>query len=182
MIRADAFLSGGRGTHHLNLRPPAPQVFVIGDLALAEHNGKPLPMIAPVAIQQGTAAARNVLRLMTGDQTLPFHYQDRGAMVTIGRNAAVVCLGQWTFTGFFAWIQWLIVHFINLIGFRTRLLVLASWAWDYLFFERAVRLILPAEKERPLGGAQSAPGLEKWRRRTPKGAMTHLRDALFFFS
>jgi len=121
------------------------EAFVIGDLALVEAEGHPLPMIAPAAVQEGSAAAANILRLMEGKTPSPFAYRDRGAMVTIGRNAAVVRLGQRSFTGFFAWVLWLFVHFINLIGFRNRLLVLAGWAWDYLFFERPVRLILPTE-------------------------------------
>ncbi len=106
-------------------------------------------MIAPVAIQQGEAAARNVLRQINGDAPLPFRYRDRGTMVTIGRNAAVAHVWGRAFTGFAAWLLWLSVHLINLIGFRNRLFVLINWAWDYFFYERAVRLILPAEGARP---------------------------------
>lgn len=120
-----------------------PTVYVIGDLAYMEQGGAPLPLIAPVAIQQGVAAAQNIARQVAGQSPVPFHYWDRGAMVTIGRNAAVACLGGRTFTGFLAWIVWLGVHILNLIGFRNRLLVLINWAWDYVFYERGVRLILP---------------------------------------
>jgi NADH dehydrogenase len=75
---------------------------------------------------------------------LPFRYRDRGAMTTIGRNAAVAYMWGHPFTGFFAWAIWLTVHIFNLIGFRNRLIVIINWAWDYFFFERGVRLILPA--------------------------------------
>ncbi len=122
-----------------------PEVHVIGDLAHIEDGGRPLPMIAPVAIQQGVAAARNIARQILGQDPLPFRYRDPGVMATIGRNAAVVYWRGRSFTGFPAWILWLGVHLFNLIGFRNRLFVLINWAWDYLFFERAVRLILPSE-------------------------------------
>lgn len=124
--------------------PDHPEVYVVGDQAYVEEEGRPLPMVAPVAIQQGTTAARNVERQIAGIAPQPFHYRDPGSMATIGRNAAVVELGRWTFTGFAAWVLWLGVHLIRLIGFRNRLLVLINWAWDYFLFERAVRLILPS--------------------------------------
>jgi NADH dehydrogenase len=121
-----------------------PEVYVVGDLCHFEQDGRQLPKVAPVAIQQGTAAARNVLRQVDGLAPLPFCYHDRGTMVTIGRNAAVAVLGGRCFTGYPAWLIWLSVHIANLIGFRNRLLVLINWAVDYLFSERAIRLILPS--------------------------------------
>lgn len=124
--------------------PEHPEVYVAGDLAYGEADGRPLPQIAPVATQQGEAAARNVLRQIRGKEPVPFRYRDRGTMVTIGRNAAVAQVWGLPFTGFPAWVVWLSVHLVNLIGFRNRLLVLAGWAWDYFFYERAVRLIFPA--------------------------------------
>lgn len=123
--------------------PDHPEVYVIGDLAHVEVNGQPLPMVAPVAIQQGQAAAQNIIRQIAGEAPEPFHYRNRGTMVTIGRNAAVAEVFGRAFTGFLAWLLWLSVHLFNLIGFRNRLLVLINWAWDYLFYERTVRLILP---------------------------------------
>lgn len=123
--------------------PDHPEVYVIGDLAYVEQDGRPLPLVAPVAIQQGVAAAQNIGRQIAGQTPLPFRYHDRGTMVTIGRNAAVTRLGNRTFTGFVAWLLWLGVHILNLIGFRNRLVVLINWAWDYLFYERVVRLIVP---------------------------------------
>jgi NADH dehydrogenase len=121
-----------------------PGVHVIGDLARSEENGKPLPMIAPVALQQGVTVAKNIQRREAGKAPLAFRYLDRGMMATIGRNAAVAQMGGFAFTGFPAWLAWLGVHLVNLIGFRNRLFVLINWAWDYFLFERMVRLILPA--------------------------------------
>lgn len=126
--------------------PEHPEVYVIGDLAHVEEDGRPLPMIAPVAIQQGRVAARNIVRQFAGLPTQPFRYRDPGWMAVIGRNAAVARLGGRSFTGFPAWVIWLTVHLFKLIGFRNRLVVLLNWAWDYLFFERTVRLILPSKK------------------------------------
>lgn len=125
--------------------PNYPEVYVIGDLALVERDGSPLPMIAPVAIQEGVAATRNILRQMNGQSPLPFHYHDRGTLITIGRNAAAAYIWGRAFTGFIAWVIWLSVHIFNLIGFRNRLIVLINWAWDYFFFERGVRLIFPSK-------------------------------------
>ncbi len=130
--------------------PDHPEVYVVGDLARVEAAGHPLPMIAPVAIQEGMAAARNIGRSVQGDAPLPFRYHDRGLLATIGRNAATAFLWGRTFTGRFAWLLWLGVHIYNLIGFRNRLIVLINWAWDYIFGERGVRLILPGIDESDL--------------------------------
>ena len=137
--------------------PGHPKVYVIGDLASVEEDGHPLPMVAPVATQQGVAAARNIMRQIAGRDPQPFHYQDKGTMATIGRNAAVAHLGWRDFTGFPAWALWLAVHLFRLIGFRNRLLVLINWAWDYLFYERGVRLILPVETVPASKTSQCAP-------------------------
>lgn len=125
--------------------PGHPEVYVIGDLCHLEQDGRPLPMTAPVAIQQGVTAAQNIMRQMAGQPPAPFRFRDKGTMVTIGRNVAVAHLARRCFTGFVAWLIWLAVHIFNLIGFRNRLLVLMNWAWDYLLYERTVRLILPSE-------------------------------------
>ncbi|MBZ5568805.1 MAG: NAD(P)/FAD-dependent oxidoreductase [Acidobacteriia bacterium] len=122
--------------------PGHPEVFVIGDLAnLAGKNGQPLPGLAPVAIQQGRAVARMIGREIRGLPREPFHYQDRGTMATIGRAAAVADFGKIKVTGFVAWILWLFVHIMSLIGFRNRLLVMLEWSWSYLTYERSARLI-----------------------------------------
>lgn len=122
--------------------PGHPEVFVIGDAAYLENGGgQPLPMVAPVAIQQASTAAGNIRRLMEGKGLEAFIYKDPGSLATIGRNAAVARLGGWKFKGFLAWLVWLVVHLIQIIGFRNRLMVLINWAWDYIFYDRAIRLI-----------------------------------------
>jgi NADH dehydrogenase len=119
-----------------------PEVLVIGDLAsFRRSNGKMLPGIAPVAIQQGNAAAENIWRSVQGEPRRPFHYIDRGTMATIGRAAAVAEIRALHLTGFVAWLAWLVVHIFFLIGFENRLLVMVQWAWSYLSYERGARLI-----------------------------------------
>jgi NADH dehydrogenase len=120
-----------------------PEVYAVGDLARFEQDGRPLPMVAPVAMQQATTAARNVRRQASGQALMPFRFRDPGMMATIGRNAAVAHFAGLAITGFPAWLVWLGVHLVKLIGFRNRLMVLTNWAWDYFLYERAVRLILP---------------------------------------
>jgi len=122
--------------------PGHPDVFVIGDLGAFTHQtGAPLPGVAPVAIQQGRAAANNVLRRLSGLATQPFRYRDRGSMATIGRAAAVAMVGRLQLSGYPAWLAWLFVHIIFLIGFRNRFLVLFEWAWAYITWHRGARLI-----------------------------------------
>ena len=122
--------------------PEYREVFVIGDLAaLTDASGAPLPGVAPVAIQQGGAAANNILRLVRGQATVPFKYHDKGSMATIGRAAAVAHIGKLELSGFLAWMAWLFVHILFLIGFRNRLMVMIQWAWSYITFERGSRLI-----------------------------------------
>jgi NADH dehydrogenase len=120
-----------------------PEVYAVGDLARFEQDGRLLPMVAPVAMQQATAAARNICRQSSGQALMPFRFRDPGMMATIGRNAAVAHYAGLAITGFPAWLVWLGVHLAKLIGFRNRIMVLTNWAWDYFLYERAVRLILP---------------------------------------
>ena len=130
-----------------------PELYAIGDLAYLEEGRRPLAMMAPVATQQGTAAARNILRRIRGEPGKKFRYRNLGNMVTIGRNKAVASLLGRSFTGWPAWLIWLGVHLFNLIGFRNRLLVLINWSWDYFCFDRTVKLILPRDsKEHPASG------------------------------
>ncbi len=131
-------------------------VWVLGDLA-APTGEDPPPMVAPVAIQQGAHVARGILRRVRGAEPEPFRYRDPGLLATIGRNAAVARLFGRTFTGFPAWALWAGVHIARLIGFRNRLVVLVSWAWDYLTFERVVRLILPLREAAGLEERGRAP-------------------------
>ncbi len=123
--------------------PGYPEVFVVGDLAHLEVEGQALPQIAQVALQQGSTAAENIVRMIGGKAPEEFTYRDLGMLAVIGRNAAVAHLWGRSFTGFAAWTLWLVVHVVNLMGFRNRMLVLVNWAWNYVFFRRAVRLILP---------------------------------------
>lgn len=121
--------------------PGHPEVFAVGDLAAFAQDGKPLPGVAPVAIQEGGWAAGNILRLLGGLAARPFRYRDRGTLATIGRAAAIAERGRIKVAGFWAWLLWLFVHILWLIGFRNRFLVVAEWAWTYLRFERGARLI-----------------------------------------
>ncbi|HEV2113349.1 MAG TPA: NAD(P)/FAD-dependent oxidoreductase [Terriglobales bacterium] len=117
-------------------------VLVVGDLAhFKGPDGQPLPGVAPVAIQMGTAVAKNIERDLQGRPRKPFHYVDKGSMATIGRNAAVAFTGKLHMKGFIAWLAWLFVHIFFLIGFRNRVMVLLEWAWAYFRFEKAARLI-----------------------------------------
>ena len=122
--------------------PGHPEVQVIGDLANFSHDGgKPLPGVSPVAMQQGRHAARNILAMMEGESPEPFHYWDKGSMATIGRNRAVADVHWFHFSGLLAWLAWLFVHIIFLVGFRNRLAVLIQWAWAYVTFNKGARLI-----------------------------------------
>jgi NADH dehydrogenase len=122
--------------------PGHPEVFVLGDLAaFKRRNGKMLPGIAPVAIQQGVAAAKNIWRSVRLEPRREFHYFDRGTMATIGRAAAVAEIRFLHLSGLLAWLAWLVVHIFFLIGFENRMLVLVQWAYSYLSYERGARLI-----------------------------------------
>lgn len=121
--------------------PGHPEVFIIGDASYLEENGEPLPMVAPVAMQMAVTAARNIVRTLQGKPLETFRYRDQGTLATIGRNAAVANVYGIEARGFVAWVMWLGIHIIQLIGFRNKLFVLLNWAWDYFFYERAARLI-----------------------------------------
>ncbi len=122
--------------------PGHPEVFVIGDLAaLKDENGKWLPGVAPVAMQQGKAAARNIAHDLKRQPRRNFHYVDKGSLATIGRSAGIAQFGKLHISGFLAWLSWLFVHIFFLIGFRNRVLVFIQWAWSYFTYERGARLI-----------------------------------------
>jgi NADH dehydrogenase len=139
----------GRVPIQLDLSLPGhPEVLVIGDLAsLAGADGKPLPGVAPVAIQQGRHAAANIRRMLAGGRPEPFVYRNRGNMAVIGRNRGIAVVGPLRLAGFLAWAAWLLVHIVYLIGFRNRLLVLTQWAWSYVTFQAGARLITDAPPE-----------------------------------
>ena len=137
--------------------PGEPNVYIIGDMAaFAGEDGRPLPMLAPVAMQQGSHAAANIRRQIADRNRSLSATSTRARWPRLterrGRPA-----GRRLFTGFIAWIVWLVVHLFQLIGYRNRLVVLINWAWSYLFFERAVRLILPVGRGRRDAPEESVP-------------------------
>jgi NADH dehydrogenase len=122
--------------------PGHPEVFVIGDLAaLKDKEGKLLPGVAPVAMQEGKATAYNIVAELKGEPRKDFHYFNKGNLATIGRAAAIAEFGKIHISGFIAWLSWLFVHIFFLIGFRNRIIVLVQWAWAYFTYERGARLI-----------------------------------------
>jgi NADH:ubiquinone reductase (H+-translocating) len=127
-------------------------IFAIGDVAglISAENPKGHPMVAPVAVQQGELLARNIKKLVLGKNNLePFKYKDMGSMATVGRNRAVVDLSFWKFGGFFAWLVWMFLHLMLLVGFRNRLVVFIDWMWNYFSYERALRLIVRKYEDFP---------------------------------
>ena len=133
----------GRVIIERNLTLPGhPDIFVIGDTASLSEQGKPLPGVAPVAMQQGRFVAETIRRRLKGDTAKKaFHYFDKGNLATVGRSFAIADLGPIKLSGFIAWITWLVVHIFYLIGFRNRLLVMIQWAWAYFTYQRGARLI-----------------------------------------
>jgi NADH dehydrogenase len=126
--------------------PGRDDVFVIGDLATLEQDGKPVPGVSPAAMQEGRHAAANIRRALDGASYRPFRYFDKGSFAVIGRGAAVgTVFDKFQLKGFFAWVAWLFIHIFYLIGFRNRLLVLFDWAYSYLTFRRGARLITGAQ-------------------------------------
>src|ERR1039457_6878420 len=122
--------------------PGHPEVFVIGDLAaLKDERGRMLPGVAPVAMQEGKAAARNIAHDLKREPRKNFHYIDKGSLATIGRSSSIAQFGKLHISGFIAWLSWLFVHIFFLIGFRNRVLVFIQWAWSYFTYERGARLI-----------------------------------------
>jgi NADH dehydrogenase len=140
--------------------PHHPEISVIGDLAAAKSHAPgreptPVPGVSPAAKQMGRAAAANIVRRLAGQPTLPFGYRDYGNLTTIGRNSAVVDLaspiGQFRFSGYFAWLFWLFAHIYFLIGFRNRIVVLIDWASAYWSKQRYARVVadIAAHSSRP---------------------------------
>ena len=123
--------------------PNHPNIFVIGDVALSLHKGKPLPGVAPVAMQQGRYVARLIAsRISQVQRSFPaFRYKDKGSLATVGRGFSIIRIGPFKISGFIAWFLWLTIHIFYLITFENRLLVMLQWAWAYLAVQRRVRLI-----------------------------------------
>lgn len=126
-------------------------IFAIGDVALLQHetlypNGH--PQVAPVAMQQGQLLAKNIIHKIEGKQLKPFTYFDKGSMATIGRNKAVVQIQNMKFAGFFGWLVWMGLHLLMLVGFRNKIVVLINWIWNYINYDRNIRLIIrPYERK-----------------------------------
>jgi len=131
--------------------PGHPDVFVIGDAASLEQDGRPVPGVAPAAMQMGEHAAANVLRSLRGESLVDFRYRDKGSLATVGRRRAVAVLGKLRLSGAVAWVSWLAIHIFFLIGFRNRFVVLINWAWAYVTYQRSARLILSYGRD--AGGA-----------------------------
>ena len=153
--------------------PGHPEVYVVGDLALFTHQpgwkGKPLPGVAPVAIQEGRSAARNILRTVAGEPRRAFRYFNRGNLATIGRAAGVGEVWKLHLSGLLAWVSWLVVHIYFLIGFENRLLVLIRWAWAYFSYQRGARLITNVVVTRPQVGSPAPRALPQTSAAAPDG-------------
>ncbi|MEJ7847215.1 MAG: NAD(P)/FAD-dependent oxidoreductase [Pyrinomonadaceae bacterium] len=122
--------------------PGYKNIFVIGDMAsLKQENGDPVPGLSPAAMQMGNLTAANIVRDIKNEPRKDFRYVDKGTMATIGRSKAIADVKGWHFTGFIAWLMWLFLHVVFLIGFRNRIYVLLEWLWAYLSRERSARLI-----------------------------------------
>jgi len=127
--------------------PGHPEIFAIGDLANFSHQtGQPLPGVAPVAMSQGRYVARAIESRLRGETPPPYHYLDKGALATIGRNKAVAQFGKLHISGFFAWFVWLFVHLMYLVEFDNRLLVLVEWVYNYITRNRGARLITGSDR------------------------------------
>ncbi|MGN6703303.1 MAG: NAD(P)/FAD-dependent oxidoreductase [Burkholderiaceae bacterium] len=157
---------GGRVIVGQDLSVPGhPNVFVVGDLAAVTSDGKPVPGVSPAAKQMGRLAAGNILADLAGRPRRPFRYRDYGMLATIGRNAAVAKVGRIQFSGFAAWIFWLVVHVYFLIGFRSRLAVMTDWIWAYVSFGRNARIVaggIDRPGVAPPGDADQASTSEGW--------------------
>ncbi len=127
-----------------------PGIYAVGDMTyLEDASGQPYPMLIPVAQQQGELAAQNILAEMGGGEKRPFHYHDRGSMATIGRRRAVAWIyNKIQLRGFIAWLAWLALHLITLLGFRNRLNVFVNWVWNYFTYDRSVRIILEQGRDK----------------------------------
>ncbi len=140
--------------------PGHPEVFVVGDLAASINDGKAVPGVAQGAMQGGTHAAKMIKADLAGKPRKPFKYWDKGSMATIGRKSAVVQIGRTTHHGFFAWLFWWVLHVVYVIGFRNRVAVVLSWAWQWIWFQRGVRLITgPVGKLPPVRGIAADGGV-----------------------
>jgi len=125
------------------------EVFVVGDLAhVVRADGRPVPGVCPAANQEGAVAAKNIIHLLRRQSTRPFHYFNKGDLAVIGRSRAIADFGKVQLSGFIAWVLWLFVHIMYLVGFRNRVIVFIEWAYNYFTYQRGVRVITNSEREK----------------------------------
>jgi NADH dehydrogenase len=144
-ISKEAIVPGGRiQVDEINRIKGYDNIFAIGDVAcmITEQTPRGHPQVAPAAIQQGALLAQNILHLIHKEATKPFVYNDKGSMATVGRNRAVVQVGKIHFGGFIGWVTWLLVHLMSIVGFRNRVVTLFNWIWNYISYDRNIRLII----------------------------------------
>ena len=149
-IPAQAMGRGGRlKVNRFNQIEGFANIFSVGDGALMIEEKYPNghPQLAQAALQQGESLAKNLVRMMSGQEPKPFVYKDLGSMATIGRNLAVVDLPFWKFQGFFAWLTWMFVHLFSIVGVKNRLLIFINWFWNYITYDQSLRLIIKPKKE-----------------------------------
>jgi NADH:ubiquinone reductase (H+-translocating) len=149
-LPAEAVVRGGRlKVNRFNQIEGLQNVFAVGDLALMTEEKYPNghPQLAQPAMQQGELLAKNLVQLLRGREMKPFMYKDLGSMATVGRNLAVVDLPFWKFQGFFAWLTWMFVHLISIVGVKNRLLIFINWLWNYLTYDQSLRLIIKPKNQ-----------------------------------
>jgi NADH dehydrogenase len=129
--------------------PGHPEIFAIGDLAIVQQNGRPVPWVCPAANQEGAFAGKSIVRDTRRQPRKKFHYFNKGDLATIGRSRAIADFGRVKFTGWLAWVLWLFVHIMYLVGFRNRIVVFIEWAYSYFTYQAGVRLITDVERYKP---------------------------------
>ena len=144
-IAPDNIVRGNRiKVNRFNQATDLPNIFAIGDIAYMEteiyKNGH--PQVAQVALQQASQLAKNLINIQNRKELVPFEYHDKGSMATVGRNRAVVDLPHFRFGGFFAWLIWMFVHLMSIVGVKNRLVIFVNWMWNYLTYDQSLRLIL----------------------------------------
>ncbi|HKI88843.1 MAG TPA: NAD(P)/FAD-dependent oxidoreductase [Draconibacterium sp.] len=152
-IKADLVVKGNRiRVNRFNQVEDLTGIFAIGDIAYMETEAYPKghPQVAQVALQQATNLAQNLLNIQNKKELTPFKYHDKGSMATVGRNRAVVDLPRLRFSGFPAWLVWMFVHLMSIVGVKNRLVIFINWLWNYMTYDQSLRLILrPAQKFSP---------------------------------
>jgi NADH dehydrogenase len=147
-INPEVLVRGGRmKVNRYNQVEGYENIFALGDVAFMTEDKYPNghPQVAQPAIQQGKLLAKNLRKLIRGNALTEFFYKDLGSMATVGRNLAVVDLPFWRFQGFFAWLTWMFVHLIAIVGVKNRLLIFINWLWNYVTYDQSLRLIIRAK-------------------------------------